>query len=72
MPKSNRDDDDKPNFWVSLIKKVLGIAVFLVLLGLGLYYSAEYKTYSPSSSDQESQTDNSWGITKDSPIYRRR
>jgi hypothetical protein len=63
------DDDKKPKFWVTVIKLVIGAIVFIVLVGLGLYYSAKYKTYAPP---EDTGQETSWGISKDSPIHPRR
>jgi hypothetical protein len=47
---------------------VAGAIVMLILVGLGLYYTAKFNTYEPEASPP----DTSWGITKDSPIRNKR
>lgn len=61
-------DDKEPKLWVTALKLAAGAVVLLVLVGLALYYSAEFSTYSPDVP----QSDQSWGITKDSPIRSNR
>ncbi len=57
-------DDKKPKHWVKVLKRVLGVAILLALIGLGLYYTNEFKNYEPKG--MSSSPD--WGISKDSPI----
>ncbi len=56
--------EKEPKFWVTVVKLVFWAIVFIVLVGLGLYFSAKYSTYAPASGDSGPQ----WGISKDSPI----
>lgn len=60
------DDDKEPKFWVTVLKLVLGAVVLIVLIGLGLYYTAKFNTYEPEAAPPEA-----WGISKDSPIFKR-
>lgn len=62
------DDDKEPKFWVTALKLVLGAIFLIVFFGLGLYFSAKYKTYAPEGPPP----DTSWGISKDSPIRSNR
>lgn len=62
------DDDKKPELWVTVLKVVVAVVVLIVLVGLGLYYTAKFDTYDPGSY----APDTSWGISKDSPIYPKR
>jgi hypothetical protein len=62
------DEDEEPKFWVTVLKLVAGAIVMLILVGLGLYYTAKFNTYEPEASPP----DTSWGITKDSPIRNKR
>jgi len=62
------DDEKDPQFWRRLLKRTLGTIVVLILVGLGVYYSAEYDTYRPG----EAPPDQSWGIAKDSPLRQPR
>ena len=62
------DDNEEPKLWVTVTKLVIGALVFLVLVGLGLYYTAKYNTYEPEAPPP----DTSWGIAKDSPIRSQR
>jgi hypothetical protein len=63
------NDDEEPKLWVKVTKRVIGAIVMIALVGLGLYYSAKFKTYAPP---EDSGPDTSWGIVNDSPIRYRR
>ena len=58
------DDKKSPKLWLTALKLAAGALVIIVLVGLGLYYSAKYSTYDPQVEDSSPQ----WGISKDSPI----
>ena len=60
--------EKEPKFWLTVVKIVIWTIVFIVLVGLGLYYTAKYSTYAPPSGTTGEQ----WGITKDSPIRSNR
>lgn len=60
------DDDKEPKFWVTVLKLVVGAVVLIALIGLGLYYTAKFNSYKPEAAPAES-----WGISKDSPIFKR-
>lgn len=60
--------EKEPKFWVTVVKIVFWSVVFIVLVGLGLYYSAKFSTYAPPSAPPGLQ----WGISKDSPIRSNR
>ncbi len=62
------DDDKEPKFWVTALKLFFGAVLLIVFFGLGLYFSAKYKTYAPGGPPP----DTSWGISKDSPIRNNR
>lgn len=62
------DDDKEPKFWVTVTKLAVGAVVLIVFFGLGLYYTAKYKTYAPEGPPPDA----SWGISKDSPIRSNR
>jgi len=62
------DDDKEPELWVTVVKLVVVVVVLIVLIGLGLYYTAKFNTYEPEGP----APDTSWGISKDSPIYKKR
>lgn len=62
------DDDKEPELWVTVVKLVVVVVVLIVLIGLGLYYTARFNTYEPDGP----APDTSWGISKDSPIYKKR
>lgn len=62
------DNDKEPKLWVTVLKLIVGALIFIALVGLGLYYTAKYKSYAPDVA----APDNSWGITKDSPIRSNR
>ncbi len=62
------EKEKEPKFWVTVVKIVIWTIVFIVLVGLGLYYSAKFSTYAPPSGDSGPQ----WGISKDSPIRSNR
>lgn len=63
------EPEKQPNRWVTLLKRVIGVIVLIALLGVGLYYTAEFSTYAPGAIPAPS-TD--WGITQDSPIRGRK
>lgn len=66
-------DDKKLKWWLSLLKRTIFVIVLLVLLWLGLYYTAVFNTYSPEANmNGESRSDGSWGISKDSPLRSNR
>ena len=59
--------------WRKWLKLVSVVIVLLVLVGLGLYYTVKFSTYSPDAHlTDEPKPDSSWGITKDSPIRNQR
>lgn len=58
------DDPNEPKLWVTVVKLALGAIVLLVLIGLGLYYTAKFQTYAPP----EQAPSQDWGIANDSPI----
>jgi hypothetical protein len=62
------NNDKETALWVKVLKVVVAVVVLIVLVGLGLYYTAKFNTYEP----QGSVPDTSWGISKDSPIYPKR
>lgn len=62
------DDDKEPALWVTVLKLVVAAVVLIVLVGLGLYYTAKFNTYEPEGA----APDTSWGISKDSPIHKKR
>ncbi|GAB4213127.1 MAG: hypothetical protein Fur007_06730 [Rhodoferax sp.] len=53
---------------ITALKLALGVIVFLVLVGLGLYYTAKFQTYAPP----ERAPTPDWGIATDSPIRSNR
>lgn len=57
-------DDKEPKFWVTVLKVVAGALAIIVVLGLGLYFTAKYNTYAPEGLPP----DDSWGIAKDHPV----
>ncbi|MDD5029933.1 MAG: hypothetical protein PHH58_10605 [Rhodoferax sp.] len=61
-------DKKDRKFWWTLAKLVLWAVVLLVLIGLGLYYTAKFNTYQPPGS----QNSIDWGISRDSPLRNRR
>ena len=63
------EKEKEPRLWVTVVKLVFWTAVFIFLVGLGLYFSAEYSTYAPPSPDFSGPQ---WGISKDSPIRSNR
>jgi hypothetical protein len=62
------DDKKQPKLWITALKLAVGALVIIVLVGLGLYYSAKYSTYDPKVEPSGPQ----WGISKDSPIRSNR
>jgi len=62
------DDEKEPKLWVTIVKLVVGAIVFIILISLGLYYTAKFNTYAPPT---DAPVD-SWGISKDSPLKKPR
>lgn len=62
------ENNKEPKLWVTVLKLFLGAVIFIALVGLGLYYTAKYNAYAPDAPP----ADNSWGISKDSPIRSNR
>lgn len=66
-------DDKKSIPWRKILKLAAVVIIFLLLVGLGLYYTVKFSTYSPEAHSRgESKPAGSWGITKDSPIRNQR
>ena len=61
-------DKKDPKLCVTVLKLVVGAIVFIFLVGLGLYYSAEFSTYAPPKSTPGPD----WGIFTDSPVRSNR
>lgn len=75
------DDDSEPKAWVSALKVLIGIAVFVGTIGFGLWYADQMPWSSPALEQAREQVrkknpnaanapDTSWGISKDSPLRR--
>jgi hypothetical protein len=62
------DYEKEPKLWVTVLKLSIGAIIFIIAVGLGLYYSAEFKTYAPPTDPPV----DSWGVTKDSPLKKHR
>jgi hypothetical protein len=62
------EKEKQPKLWVTVLKLALGAIIFIGLVGLGLYYTAEFNSY--STPEAPSSTD--WGISTDSPIRSNR
>lgn len=58
------DKEKAPKLWITVLKLVIGAIVFIGLVGLGLYFTAEFNTYAPPGKPAAPD----WGITTDSPI----
>lgn len=61
------DIKDK-EFWKTVLKLALGVIALIAFVGLGIYFSAKYNTYSPPKTTPDAD----WGIAKDSPIHNKR
>jgi hypothetical protein len=57
--------DEDPKFWVQVLKLVIGVAIIIALVGLGLWHASTYQTAKPPPLE-----DKSWGIVTDSPIRK--
>ena len=45
--------DEEPKFWVQVLKLVIGAAIIIALMGLGLWHTSTYQTAkSPSLEDK--------------------
>ena len=62
------EKEEEPKLWVTVLKLVIGAIVFIGVVGVLLYYTAEFNTYAPP--DKPPAPD--WGITTDSPIRNKR
>jgi hypothetical protein len=62
------EKEKEPKLWVTVLKLVIGAIIFAGVVALGLYYTAEFNTY--STPDTPPPTD--WGISTDSPIRNKR
>jgi len=50
--------------WLIWVKRVVWGILLAALIGLGLYFTAKFNTYSPPASGGLGD----WGISKDSPL----
>ena len=75
------DDDSEPKTWVSALKLIIAIAVFVGTIGVGLWYADQLPWSSPAleqakeyvrktNPNAANAPDTSWGISKDSPLRR--
>jgi hypothetical protein len=62
------EKEKEPKLWVTVLKLVVGAIIFIAVVGVGLYYTAEFNTYAPP----ETPPAPDWGITTDSPIRNKR
>jgi hypothetical protein len=62
------EKEKEPKLWVTVLKLVIGAIIFIGVVALGLYYTAEFDTYAPP--DKSAAPD--WGIATDSPIRNKR
>jgi hypothetical protein len=62
------EKEKEPKLWVTVLKLVIGAIIFIGVVGVGLYYTAEFDTYAPP--DKSAAPD--WGIATDSPIRNKR
>ena len=66
-------DDKKSMSWLRVLKLAAVVIFFLALVGLCLYFTVKFSTYSPDAHSRgDSKPAGSWGITKDSPIRNQR
>jgi hypothetical protein len=74
--------DDKPKVWLSALKIVAGAALLIGTIGFALWYANQLPVSSPAleqaieevrqkNPDAPSNSSNSWGISKDSPVRKR-
>jgi len=61
-------DDNNKEFWKTALKLTLGAIALVAFVGLGIYFSIKYNTYSPPKTTPTAD----WGIAKDSPIHSNR
>jgi hypothetical protein len=62
------EKEKEPKLWVTVLKLVIGAVIFIGVVGVGLYYTAEFNTYAPPEAPPQPD----WGITTDSPIRNKR
>lgn len=57
----------EPRLWLTVLKLVLGALALIGLVGLALWYAAQWEQDAPAPASR-----NSWGIVGDSPIRNQR
>jgi hypothetical protein len=62
------EKEEKPKLWVTVLKLVIGAIVFIGVVAVGLYFTAEFNTYAPPQAPPQPD----WGIATDSPIRNKR
>jgi hypothetical protein len=62
------EKEKEPKLWVTVLKLVIGALIFIGVVAVGLYYTAEFDTYAPPGKPAAPD----WGITTDSPIRSNR
>ncbi len=75
-----RQDDDEPKVWVTVVKLAIGAALLIGGVGLALWIASQGPTYSPAleqarqevraKSSKPASEGSSWGIAKDSPLRK--
>ena len=62
-----KQDDDDPKWWVTMLKLVLGAAIFIGVIGFALKYAEKF-----DNSGNMPAAATGWGIVGDSPIRFKR
>jgi hypothetical protein len=62
------EKEKEPKLWVTVLKLVIGAIIFIAVVAVGLYYTAEFNSYAPPEAPPQPD----WGITTDSPIRNKR
>ena len=62
-----KQDDDDPKWWVTMLKLVVGAAIFIGVIGFALKYAESLE-----SSATKPAAATGWGIVTDSPIRFKR
>lgn len=59
-------DDKEPKWWVTMLKLIVGAAIFIGLIGWALWYAQKLESEKPPPAEKPS-----WGIFSDSPLRSR-
>ena len=67
----NKDQDDEPPLWLTVLKLLAGAIVIIGLTGLALWYVDDLQQREPQR-DPAVSAKMDWGIARDSPLRPQR